>query len=134
MTSASSTPDTTPSPIDAALPVICALVWMVPPPSSSAKVMVALAKPCPLSLARLHGERGGMRGGILLGDLERAGERQRHGAHLDLDLGLERLRPGPLEHGRALDARDDALEVEDGRVAVVERAPVVKGWSSTTAM
>ena len=32
-TSASSTPATTPSPIDAALPVICALVWIVPPPS-----------------------------------------------------------------------------------------------------
>ena len=45
--SASSTPTTTPSPIDAALPVICAFVWIVPPPSVSANddvgVRVSLA-------------------------------------------------------------------------------------------
>jgi len=32
-----------PSPIEAALPVICALVWIVPPPSASWKLMVAFA-------------------------------------------------------------------------------------------
>ena len=41
--SASSTPSTTPSPIDAALPVICALVWIVPPPSASANSTSAFA-------------------------------------------------------------------------------------------
>ena len=45
--SASSTPTMTPSPIDAALPVICALVWIVPPPSSSANVTSAFACPWP---------------------------------------------------------------------------------------
>src|SRR3954467_14085811 len=45
--SASSTPATTPSPIDAALPVICAWVWPVPPPSETSNVAVALAWPCP---------------------------------------------------------------------------------------
>ena len=33
----------TPSPIDAALPVICAFVWIVPPPSVSANVTSAFA-------------------------------------------------------------------------------------------
>ena len=33
--------------MEAALPVIWAFVWMLPPPSLSAKVTVALACPCP---------------------------------------------------------------------------------------
>ena len=41
--SASSTLTITPSPIDAALPVICAAVWIVPPPLDSANVTSALA-------------------------------------------------------------------------------------------
>jgi hypothetical protein len=41
--SASSTVATTPSPIEAALPVILAAVWMSPPPSLRAKVTSALA-------------------------------------------------------------------------------------------
>ena len=45
--SASSTPTTTPSPIDAALPVICALVWIAPPLSVSVNVDVAFAWPWP---------------------------------------------------------------------------------------
>ena len=44
---ASSTLTTTPSPIEAALPVIWAAVWIVPPPSESEKVTSALAKPWP---------------------------------------------------------------------------------------
>lgn len=47
MISPSSTPITTPSPIEAALPVICALVWTVPPPLLSWKVTSALAWPWP---------------------------------------------------------------------------------------
>jgi hypothetical protein len=43
LTSASSTPLTTPSPIDAALPVIWAFVWMWPPLSFRSNVIVALA-------------------------------------------------------------------------------------------
>ena len=43
LTRASSTPLTTPSPIDAALPVICAFVWMLPPPSFRSNPIVALA-------------------------------------------------------------------------------------------
>ena len=43
--SASSTPTITPSPIEAALPVICACVWIVPPPSVHVKVTSALAWP-----------------------------------------------------------------------------------------
>ena len=41
--SASRTLTTTPSPIDAAFPVICAAVWIVPPPSETANVTSALA-------------------------------------------------------------------------------------------
>src|SRR3954452_10484368 len=46
-TSPSSTLTTTPSPIDAALPVICAAVWMSPPPSLSVKRTSAFAWPWP---------------------------------------------------------------------------------------
>src|SRR4051794_2642390 len=45
--SASSTPATTPSPIDAALPVICAWVCSVPPPLARLNSAVAFAWPCP---------------------------------------------------------------------------------------
>src|SRR6185437_4543563 len=45
--SASSTPIITPSPIEAALPLICALVWILPPPSFRANVTLAFAKPWP---------------------------------------------------------------------------------------
>src|SRR5205085_548972 len=45
--SASSTLCTTPSPIEAALPLICAAVWTLPPPSCSVKVTSALAWPEP---------------------------------------------------------------------------------------
>src|SRR3954452_15527702 len=48
-TSPSSTLTTTPSPIDAALPVICAAVWMSPPPSLSVKCTSAFAWPWPPS-------------------------------------------------------------------------------------
>jgi hypothetical protein len=41
--SASSTLETTPSPIDAALPEICAAVWIAPPPSDSEMATSALA-------------------------------------------------------------------------------------------
>ena len=41
--SASSTLTITPSPIDAALPVICAAVWIVPPPFESENVTSAFA-------------------------------------------------------------------------------------------
>src|SRR5262249_42901958 len=41
--SASSALCTTPSPIDAALPLICAAVWIEPPPSASENVTSALA-------------------------------------------------------------------------------------------
>ena len=41
--SASSTPTITPSPIDAALPLIWAFVWIVPPPSSSWNLTFAFA-------------------------------------------------------------------------------------------
>ena len=91
--SASSTPTTTPSPIDAALPVICALVWIVPPPSSSWKTTSALAWPWPPGLLGLDAQHGAMRGGVLLGDLDGAGELHRHRPHLHHDLGLDRLRP-----------------------------------------
>ena len=52
--SASSTLTTTPSPIDAALPVIWALVWIVPPPSESAKVDVGVGVALAAGLLRLH--------------------------------------------------------------------------------
>src|SRR3954471_814423 len=45
---ASSTVTITPSPIEAALPLICAAVWTVPPPSFRSNVTSALACPCPL--------------------------------------------------------------------------------------
>jgi hypothetical protein len=41
--SASSTPETTPSPMEAALPLICAAVCTVPPPSASVNTTSALA-------------------------------------------------------------------------------------------
>src|SRR3954453_6361438 len=45
--SASSTLCTTPSPIEAALPLICAAVWISPPPSCRVKVTSAFAWPEP---------------------------------------------------------------------------------------
>ena len=119
--SASSTPATTPSPIDAALPVICALVWIVPPPSASANVTVAFAWPCPPASLDLTLSTVRMGGRVLLDDLDGARERHRHRAHLHLDLGLDRVGTGRLEHRSALDARHHALEVGDGGEAVVDR-------------
>src|SRR3989337_2326564 len=59
--------------------------------------------------------------GVLLDDLHGAGEAHRHRSQLDLDLGPDGVRPGLLEHGASVDARHQALEVEDRRVALVDR-------------
>ena len=90
--SASSTPTTTPSPIDAALPVICALVWIVPPPSSSWNGDVRVGVPLAPGLPGLDAQQRAMRAGVLLGDLDGAGELHRHRPHLHHDLGLDRVR------------------------------------------
>ena len=82
---------------------------------------VALACPWPPASRDLTLSTARWRGGVLLDDLHRAGERHRHRAHLDLDLGLDGVGAGPLDHAAALDARHDALEVEDRGVAVVDR-------------
>src|SRR2546421_696922 len=58
--------------------------------------------------------------GIVLDDLECAVVGQGHGAHLDPDLGLDRIIPGALEHAAALDARHHLLEVEEVGVQVVD--------------
>src|SRR5436190_10493637 len=59
--------------------------------------------------------------GIVLDDLESAVVGQGHGAHLDPDLGRDRIIPGALEHAAALDARHHLLEVEKVGVQVVDR-------------
>ena len=90
--SASSTPTTTPSPIDAALPVICAWVWIVPPPSRSWNVTSALACPVPPdSRERTRSERG-VRRLVLLDHLDGADQLHRHRPHPHQDLGLDLLR------------------------------------------
>ena len=80
-------------------------------------VRVALAT----RLAGLDAQHHAMGVGVLLDDLDGARELHRHRAHLDLDLGLDRCRAGRLDDAAALDARHDALEVEDRREALVDR-------------
>ena len=75
----------------------------------------------PAGLARLDREHRAVVGLVLLGDLDRAGERHRHRAHLDQDLGLHGVRARRLDHAAALDGRHDALEVGDGGEALVDR-------------
>ena len=111
----------TPSPIEAALPVIWAFVWIVPPPSASCERDVGVRVPLPSGFLGLDAHHDAVGGGVLLDDLHGAGEGQGHRSHLDLDLGPDGVRRGRLEHAAALDAGDDALEVEDRRVALVER-------------
>ena len=90
--SASSTFWTTPSPIDAALPVICAAVWILPPAVRERERHVGVRVALPAGLARLDLEDGAVGVGVLLDHGDGALERHRHRAHLDLDLGLDAVR------------------------------------------
>ena len=121
MISASSTPTTTPSPIDAALPVICACVWIVPPPSRSWKVTSALAWPVPPGLARLHAQQRGVRRLVLLDDLDRADQLHRHRPHAHEDLGLDLLRAPASVTLPPSTAGTTRSRSSDRGVALVER-------------
>ena len=110
--SASSTPATTPSPIEAALPVIWAFVWMLPPPSLSAKVTVALAYPCPpasrdliVSTARWSASSFSVTSTVPVNFIDIAPILTRISA-------FTASGPVRLEHAAALDGRHDPLEVE----------------------
>src|SRR3954453_18254512 len=87
------------------------------------RVRVAL----PAGLARLDLQHDLVRVGVLLDDFQRAGVGQSHRAHLHLDLRLDRLGPGALDHAPALNARHDPLEVEQCRVALVDRLRTGEG-------
>ena len=120
MISASRTPTTTPSPIDAALPVICACVWIVPPPSSAGsdvRVRVALAA----GLLGLDAHQRAMGRGVLLDDLDRAGNFIDIAPIRIMISAFTDVAARRLEHAAALDGGHDALEVGDRREALVDR-------------
>ena len=111
----------TPSPIDAALPVICAFVWIVPPPSVSEITTLAFACPWPpasfdltLIATRWASASCSTISTVPVNVIDIA-------PIFTLISALTESGPVRLEHTATLDARHHALEVEDRRVALVRR-------------